>query len=84
MVSTIPFQRSASIFESGTIHTIMVTLIQEFLIFQLLEKDASIRLGSLGAGDGDILFHPFFNKIDWTKLERREYTPPFKPEVVSD
>lgn len=51
---------------------------------QLLEKDATIRLGSLGAGDGDIIYHPFFNKINWEKLERREYTPPFKPEVVSE
>lgn len=48
-----------------------------------MEKDATIRLGSLGAGDGDIIYHPFFNKINWEKLERREYTPPFKPEVVS-
>uniref|UniRef100_A0A336K1T5 protein kinase C n=1 Tax=Culicoides sonorensis TaxID=179676 RepID=A0A336K1T5_CULSO len=48
----------------------------------LLEKDATIRLGSLGAGDGDIIYHPFFNKINWDKLERREYTPPFKPEVL--
>lgn len=50
---------------------------------QLLEKDVSIRLGCLEAPEGDIYYHPFFNGINWDKLDRRELVPPFKPEVVS-
>lgn len=50
--------------------------------FQLLEKDVTIRLGSMGGPEGDIKYHPFFDEINWDKLERRELDPPFKPQVV--
>jgi novel protein kinase C delta type len=49
----------------------------------LLEKDVTIRLGSIGAAEGDVKYHPFFTDINWEKLERREVEPPFKPQVVS-
>jgi len=49
----------------------------------LLEKDVTIRLGSMGGPDGDIKYHPFFKDISWEQLERREVDPPFKPQVVS-
>lgn len=49
----------------------------------LLEKDVSIRLGSIGAQEGDVKYHPFFSEINWERLERREVEPPFKPQVVS-
>lgn len=49
----------------------------------LLEKDVSIRLGTLGAGEGDVKYHPFFKEINWERLERRDLEPPFKPQVVS-
>lgn len=56
-----------------------------FVFRQLLEKDASIRLGVLNTMDeeSDIKYHPFFNSIIWDKLERRAVEPPFKPQVVS-
>lgn len=49
----------------------------------LLEKDVTIRLGSIGSTEGDIKYHPFFADINWERLERREMEPPFKPQVVS-
>ncbi|KAL7028727.1 hypothetical protein ACKWTF_005978 [Chironomus riparius] len=51
------------------------------ILQSLLEKDVSIRLGSMGAPDGDIKYHPFFAEISWEKLDRRELEPPFKPQV---
>lgn len=52
------------------------------ILQSLLEKDVTIRLGSMGAPDGDIKYHPFFAEINWEKLERREVQPPFAPVVV--
>ncbi|CAO1391430.1 unnamed protein product [Diamesa tonsa] len=51
------------------------------LSFQLLEKDVSIRLGVMGGPEGDIKYHPFFNEVNWDRLEKREVEPPFKPQV---
>ncbi|XP_062538766.1 titin-like isoform X2 [Armigeres subalbatus] len=53
------------------------------LLQSLLEKDATIRLGCFNTmdEDGDIKYHPFFETIDWQKLERRGMEPPFKPQV---
>ena len=28
--------------------------------------------------------HPFFNTINWSDLEKKRVTPPFKPQVMSD
>ncbi|XP_059616702.1 uncharacterized protein LOC132261755 isoform X2 [Phlebotomus argentipes] len=47
----------------------------------LLEKDASIRLGSNFCPMGDITYHQFFFQINWDRLEKRELEPPFKPQV---
>lgn len=51
---------------------------------QLLEKEASKRLGSCEGGAEEVMGHPFFNGLDWDRLERRELMPPFKPNVVSE
>lgn len=46
-----------------------------------MERNPKDRLGS-GPGDGEeIQAHPFYRTIDWDKLNRREVTPPFKPDV---
>jgi len=56
------------------------------LDLQLLDKDASKRLGSLEANHSaeDVIRHPFFSSMDWCKLERRELEPPYMPRVVSE
>ncbi|KAG5683478.1 hypothetical protein PVAND_012756 [Polypedilum vanderplanki] len=51
------------------------------LLQSLLEKDVSLRLGSMESPEGDIKYHPFFAEINWEKLERKELEPPFKPQV---
>lgn len=50
---------------------------------QLLEKDASVRLGASTSPHGEITDNVFFYEIDWKKLERRQLEPPFKPKIVS-
>lgn len=49
---------------------------------QLLEKDASKRLGNRFSPHGDIQDHAFFKAIDWSALEARQLEPPFKPHLV--
>lgn len=54
-------------------------------MFQLLEKEATKRLGSLGCNSGDdVMAHDFFRGLDWPRLEKKEIEPPYKPRVVSN
>nr|XP_018904831.1 PREDICTED: uncharacterized protein LOC109035592 isoform X2 [Bemisia tabaci] len=53
------------------------------ILQELLEKDATKRLGSVETNSlGEITEHVFFRGLDWNKLERRELTPPYKPRVT--
>ncbi|TNM95414.1 hypothetical protein fugu_016497 [Takifugu bimaculatus] len=49
----------------------------------LLTKNSAHRLGCVASEGGEtaIINHPFFNGIDWEKLNRRELEPPFKPRI---
>jgi serine/threonine protein kinase len=47
------------------------------LISKLLDPNPVRRLGARGANE--IKSHPFFNNLDWDKLEHREVKPPFLP-----
>ncbi|XP_054276340.1 putative protein kinase C delta type homolog isoform X6 [Macrosteles quadrilineatus] len=58
-----------------------ITLEAKRILMQLLEKEASKRLGSCENGALEVMAHPFFNGLDWDRLERRELVPPFKPNV---
>ncbi|KAG5461630.1 MAG: hypothetical protein BJ554DRAFT_6143 [Olpidium bornovanus] len=51
-------------------------------ILSLLERDPARRLGSGANGSQDVKNHPFFEGVDWGKVVRREYRPPFIPGVV--
>ena len=51
------------------------------LLQGLLERDPSKRLGSSDEDATEIKRHPFFAKIDWNQLFKKEMEPPFKPIV---
>lgn len=55
-----------------------------FLRAQLLQRDIRKRLGCRHMGGLEAFkAHPWFKEYDWEKLERKEATPPFEPDVSS-
>ena len=48
---------------------------------QLLAKNKELRLGAVKDFQ-EIREHPFFEPINWPKLEQREMKPPYNPQVV--
>ncbi|ORY45510.1 kinase-like protein [Rhizoclosmatium globosum] len=48
------------------------------IVKRLLEPDPTKRLGSVGDGE-EIRAQPFYQKINWQKVEERKMTPPFLP-----
>uniref|UniRef100_A0AAY4DIV0 Protein kinase C n=1 Tax=Denticeps clupeoides TaxID=299321 RepID=A0AAY4DIV0_9TELE len=57
----------------------------EDILRGFLTKDPADRLGCVmrDGGEDAIMRHPFFNKLDWDKLQKRELEPPFKPRIKS-
>ncbi|XP_051895240.1 protein kinase C zeta type isoform X2 [Pristis pectinata] len=50
-----------------------------------LNKDPKERLGCQSqTGFTDIQTHTFFRSIDWDLLEKKQVTPPFKPQITDD
>ncbi|XP_067336863.1 protein kinase C eta type isoform X2 [Channa argus] len=49
----------------------------------LLTKNPTRRLGCVASegGESAVTSHPFFEAIDWEKLNLREIEPPFKPRI---
>ncbi|XP_054261503.1 RAC serine/threonine-protein kinase-like [Macrosteles quadrilineatus] len=54
------------------------------LLSGLLVKDPTRRLGGGPDDAKDIMAHNFFRSINWTELNQKKITPPFKPQVKSD
>lgn len=51
------------------------------LIQGLTQKDPNARLGNpTKGGVGQIKTHPFFKKVDWGEVYRKEMKPPIIPE----
>ncbi|KAJ3220996.1 hypothetical protein HK099_003833 [Clydaea vesicula] len=48
------------------------------IVKSLLTLDHRVRLGSRGGG-AEIKAHQWFARINWSKLESRQFTPPFTP-----
>jgi len=53
------------------------------LILQLLERNRALRLGAQPDAVETIKQHPFFDKIEWTKISRGEMKPPWIPPADS-
>eukprot|EP01137_Pigoraptor_chileana_P006815 Opistho-2@51572 len=51
------------------------------LLTGLLDRDPTKRIGSGPTDAEEIKSHLFFKDVDWAKLLRKEYTPPFNPGV---
>jgi len=52
------------------------------MLRKLLQKDPKFRLGSGEADVDDIKEEDFFSDVEWEKLEKRQYTPPYNPNVA--
>ena len=46
---------------------------------QLLRKNQKKRLGYEDDSERVMRMHPFFADVNWQRMERRHYTPPFRP-----
>ncbi|KAI9501345.1 kinase-like domain-containing protein [Coemansia spiralis] len=57
-------------------------LAQDF-ISRILERDPQKRLGNGVFGTENVKRHVFFHGIDWAKVYKQEYAPPFVPKVSS-
>lgn len=53
------------------------------IINKLLTKDPVTRLGAM-ADSLEVLSHPWFKDLDWSKLLERKLKAPFVPEVTGD
>lgn len=60
-----------------------VYIYKSVFLSKFLNKDAELRLGSKTCPYGDVMDQPFFQYINWDRLERRQLEPPFKPRVVN-
>ncbi|KAJ2081731.1 Serine/threonine-protein kinase Sgk2 [Coemansia sp. RSA 988] len=68
---------------SGTAGANSIGRLAQDFITRILERDPEKRLGHGVFGTENIKRHVFFHGIDWKKIYRQEYAPPFVPKVSS-
>lgn len=51
------------------------------LLRGLLQREPPKRLGYGPTGSDDVMRHPFFKPLKWSKLLKREMPSPFRPSV---
>ena len=59
---------------------VMFVTTKREIISKLMNKNPDRRLGSVSDVD-EVMEQPFFAPIDWSDLQKKRITPPFKPEV---
>ncbi|KAJ2612879.1 Serine/threonine-protein kinase Sgk2 [Coemansia sp. RSA 1365] len=68
---------------SGTAGANSIGRLAQDFITRILERDPEKRLGHGVFGTENIKRHVFFHGIDWKKIYRQEYAPPYVPKVSS-
>mmetsp|Transcript_40716 Transcript_40716/g.122957 ORF Transcript_40716/g.122957 Transcript_40716/m.122957 type:complete len:347 (-) Transcript_40716:44-1084(-) len=61
-----------------------LTKVSQDLLQGLLQGDPTKRLGACGQDGQEVRFHQFFLGMDWTAIQQRRVTPPFKPALAED
>ncbi|KAJ2714656.1 Serine/threonine-protein kinase Sgk2 [Coemansia spiralis] len=68
---------------SGNVAGAAVGRYAQDFVFRLMERDPRNRVGHGMFGTENVKRHAFFHGIDWGKIYRQEYAPPFVPKVSS-
>ena len=51
------------------------------LLSQLITPDLSRRLGNSRRGAQEVINHPWFAEVPWDRLARRDFKPPWTPQL---
>ncbi|KAI5985261.1 kinase-like domain-containing protein [Pisolithus albus] len=54
------------------------------LILKLMESDPVRQYGKSEYGMGDVFVHPWFNEVDWERLNNQKITAPYLPKLQGD
>ncbi|KAJ1894381.1 Serine/threonine-protein kinase Sgk2 [Kickxella alabastrina] len=68
---------------SGNVASNSIGRYAQDFVFQIMKRDPQGRLGHGVFGTEHVKRHPFFHGVDWGKIYRQEYAPPFVPKVSS-
>ncbi|KAJ1722592.1 Serine/threonine-protein kinase Sgk2 [Coemansia erecta] len=68
---------------SGNLANNMIGRYAQDFVYRIMERDPQSRLGNGVFGTENVKRHVFFHGIDWGKIYRQEYAPPFVPKVSS-
>ncbi|KAJ2675079.1 Serine/threonine-protein kinase Sgk2 [Coemansia spiralis] len=68
---------------SGNVATNVIGRYAQDFVFRLMDRNPKTRLGHGVFGTENVKRHVFFHGIDWGKIYRQEYAPPFVPKVSS-